>query len=369
MEEKKKSRFGLHTFLPALLLFVLIGSPFAANEWQPAVAASLMIAVFLISVAYMVVHFLRLEAFKPILQDEIGQVFTTVAIVAVLLLGAGYIDGLMKSAVLGTSQADTYCTETEGQFYCDTLTKNGNSFEAPQQDIRDWALMLNKNNQVYLSERIYHTQQFVNRIGEQSSQSGMCNMLGIGFTIAGCTSWGVLRTPAGQLLNAQAFATMDLQAEKILLELAKSVMLPLLLPIGIFLRAIYFTRQAGSALIALCLSFYFIFPSMVLLGQAMADGFIAHSEEQRDVFYSKEIDPNTGAISCDPFSPDAEDLQNQMNGLIKGNPPLDEKIIFLTLGRYALMTALALTVTLAAVGGLGHALGTDINVMSIARLS
>ena len=361
-EKNIAEKFAFRAFPLILALLCMSKSPFAAGEnWQPAVAGALLIAVFLIAVAYTIVYFLKLEAFKTILHDEIGQVIITGAIVGVIILGSQSLDDSIKKGVYGLSQPDEYCTQEPNQLYCESLAPG---LQMPGEDIRAWALKVNKNGRQFMKEQIATTNKFISQVGHESSQSGMCNMLGIGFTIAGCTSWGVLRAPAGQLLNAQGFAAMDLQAENILIEAAVSIALPILLPLGVLLRSIYFTRQAGSALIALALSLYFVFPAFIVAGQAASDAFISENPD-----YAKDIGLKTTAYVCDPFDPDVRDLKNQMDSIVKGSPSLVEKMIFFTIGRFALMTALSLTAALAAARALGQALGTEINVMSIARLS
>ncbi|MFH0927659.1 MAG: hypothetical protein V1822_03705 [Candidatus Micrarchaeota archaeon] len=356
-------------FLAALAIIFFSQAAFAANEWQPAVSGAILVAVFLLSIAYMVVHIMHLESFRPLLYDEAGQIVLTAAIIAVLILAAPNLDDIIKKGVYGVSLSDQYCSSLNpsapSKTYCNSLKSNA---QIPDEDIRDWALKINGANTAFLSQRIVKTVEFINRVGEQSAQSGMCNMLGVGFTIAGCQSWSILRTPAGQLLSAEGFAQMDLQAENILLTAAKTIALPLLLPLGVLLRCIYFTRQAGSVLIALAVSLYFLFPALIVAGQAAADAYLATHDE-----YARNYDPGTGNYVCDPFDPDAGDLKAQMYDIIAAHPPdsssLDERVLFLVLGRYMLMTVLALTAALAAVTGIGHILGTEINVMSIARLS
>lgn len=350
----------------ALTLILFSANAHAAQSWEPAVGISLLLAIFLIATAYMVVHMLKLEAYKTILHDEVGQVIMTAVIVGVLIFGAQNFDQILKNGVFGLSQAEVYCADSniQNQMYCETIVGDINNPNPPNGDIRTWALEINENNQKFLRKRVQKTTEFINQVGDQSSQSGMCNMLGIGFTIAGCSSWGILRTPAGQMLNAAGFASMDLQAERILLEAAKSIALPLLLPLGVLLRSIYFTRQAGSTLIALAISLYFIFPTMIIAGQAAGDAFLFKNPK-----YSTGIDPDTAGYECDPFDPEIDDLISQMDGIVKGKPSKDEKIIFFVVGKFMLMTALSLTATLTAVRGIGHVLGTEINVMSIARLS
>jgi hypothetical protein len=135
---------------------------------------------------------------------------------------------------------------------------------------------------------------------------------------------------------------------------------------------------------------------MVIVGQTLSDAFILGTYDTIDasghpnnhhvqylVNTAGDYEfPDPSSIYCDPFDPEISSLRSNLYSFIKkdkwdSRPPFTlyptvsyaERIIFFVLGRCALMTALSLTVTLAFTRSLGQLLGTDINVMSIARLS
>jgi len=394
------NNFAFRSFVVVFTLLLISTYSSASNEWHAPVAFSLMIGSVLIALAYMIVHILKFESHKALVHDEAWQIATTALIVGVIILGAGWFDEILVKGMTGFVSANDFCyplisdaTQRDMRLpLCATLKDS----TITGSNVRFWSLELNKRNQKVLDNSIQNTTLFINRVGEQSARSGMCSLLGIGYTIAGCSSWGVLRTPSSQLLNALSFATMDLQAEKILIDLIDKFALALILPIGVLLRALHFSRQAGSTLIALALSFYFIFPSMVIVGQTLSDAFILGTSDVIDasgypkdhhVQYLVNTDgnynpPDVASVECDPFYPEMSSLRENLYSFIKkdkwdSRPPFtvypttsySERIMFFVLGRCALMTALSLTVTLAFTRSLGQSLGTDINVMSIARLS
>ncbi|MFH1306235.1 MAG: hypothetical protein ABIH83_01080 [Candidatus Micrarchaeota archaeon] len=363
-----------------MTIMFLLPAAFAAPKWEVAVSAAIAISILGAAIAYLAVHAMRLEVMKPVVYDEIGQVVLNVIIIGVIILSLSYFDDSIKKFVFGFSQPSDTCKEcskdTEQYIYCKASAKNPDScnfdpnapVEPPAENLRGWALNLNDRSQKLLEKRIDNMVEYSNAIGEQSSRSGMCNFLAIGFTIAGCSSWGVLRGPVGQMINVAGMGMMDLEAERILLQFAQNTVLALFLPLGILMRALYITRKAGSTLIALALSFYLIFPAVILMGNAVADAFIKNYQDYGDI---SGLD--AGSIECDPFDPDLRDLKNQIKQVNEGGkndePSKSETLIFYVLGRNVMITALALTATLGAAGALGKGLGAEIYISAIARLS
>ena len=405
----------LFFFVSAIIL--LSPSLHAAQDWKPAVLAAVLISVFVLAVVYMLVHVLHWDQFKGLIKDELGQTFITFLLVVLLIGGLPDAESAASRLVCGVSGMPDFCpasvsacsgTFTPGSvppqcslIFCKTADFSGGNATCPiAQPLNTWALALNSQGQGLLGGVLGKALIFNRDVGYVSSVSGFCNMLGVGFTVAGCAGYGAMRGAVGQLLNAIGIGMMDMQAEHILLEMnATGFTLSLLLPLGILLRALHWTRKAGGTLIALALSLYFIFPSALLLGQAMADQFIKPDTPASPTSPASPGSPyqNLSSVSfptmggaynplapstfeCNPFDPKEDKMVSTMNRLIAPDPangpaallqnpsPVDQ-ILFIVLIRNLFMTVVALTVTLSAVRVLGHALGAEIDVWGIARLS
>ena len=418
-------------YLSIFSILVFSQSISAVQDWKPAVVSAVLISVFVIALVYMLIHVLHWEQFKGLIKDELGQTFITFLLVVVLVTALPDAENLTAKGVCGISGMPDFCpspvphaspapppgtfasdklqwtsTSSPGIYsympFCHTLDISSGYASCPisgNQPLNSWAMSVNGYEQAQLGDAMAQTLNFTKALGYVSSVSGFCNMLGVGFSIAGCSSYGVLRGPTGQLLNAIGTGMMDLQAEKILLSLnTAGFTLSLLLPLGVLLRALHWTRKAGGTLIALALSLYFIFPSVLLIGQGMADQFVVPDSpgypgtgSQYQNFKGATFPTlkttysplDSSTIECNPYAPDVNKLLSTMNSFLTRNPNNDpsvdpallqnpstvDKILFIVLIRNLLMTVLALTATLGATRVLGQALGAEIDVWGIARLS
>ncbi len=364
--------FVLSSFL---LLLVLLPSIHAAGDWRPAVFGAFIVSFSVVLLAYMVVTVLHWEQFKGILHDEAGQAVLTFVLVLVLIGGMPDLERAATGMICGFA-GNNNCAQT---------------LAAPKP-LNTWAVSVNTVQTVSLEKTMEDALDFNMKLGYVSSTTGFCSHLGVGFGVAGCATYGVLRGPVGQLMNAAGTGLMDLQAENILLQLNMTEMtLGLLLPLGVLLRSLHWTRKAGGTIIALALSLYLVFPSALLVGRAMTDSFVTASVLQSDPAsgYSGQAafptmpakyDPlSSSSIECDPFYPDADKMVDKMHELMQrpvGHesdvfhyPSPVEKLIFAVLVKNLIITVGALTATMVAVRSLGHALGAEVDVWAIARLS
>ena len=420
-----RNLFSFFIFFAAFLF--VIPSLHAAAAWQPAVVSAVLISVFVLAVIYMLVHVLHWDQFKGLVKDELGQAFITFLLVVVLITGLPDAEHRTAGVVCGISGMPDFCPTPApaSMLFCKTADFSTGAPACPlsgslatcggpgSQPLNCWALNLNSQGQAQLGKALSDTLLFNKALGYVSSVGGFCNMLGVGFSVAGCSTYGVLRGPVGQMFNAIGIGMMDLQAEQILLNLNTiGFTLGLLLPLGVLLRALHWTRKAGGTLIALSLSLYFIFPASLLLGQAMADQFINPNPSPgypSGSPYKELSDPSsnlqgsnlhlpqlstkynpldTSSIECNPYNPDTGKLLNTMDSfttrspaasppnpssvdpaaLVQNPSPID-RILFIVLVRNLLMTVVALTITLSAVRVFGQAFGAEIDVWGIARLS
>lgn len=357
--------------MPALFLILLLqNAAFAQNpDWVVPVSYAILISIFATAAFYAAVTALNMEAFKAIAKDEVFQAIIGAIMVALLLTCIVGMNSWMLKGLCGIMDVDQTCAGydsdgTQIKLVCPQYAKTGTCPVSitPAQ----WAIGTNEYLKGNLSTFQMNTVDFSNKVGTESAKSGMVSMLGVGVGIAGCSAYGALRGPAGQLINALGFGLMDLEAEYFLLQLAQgnngiNIVLALLLPAGILLRALHFTRKAGAALISLAICLYFVFPAGVLFGRALADGFATSASQ-----YLGAPKLDVPAVECNPFDPDESELVNVMGDLEKNSLDL---VIFWVVVRAFLVTVFAITITFGCTRELAHLLGAEFDVSAIARLS
>lgn len=441
---------GARLALAVLLILISYTSiswaaPVGTTWYQPA-AIAILITVGVVVAMYIIVHLLHLENLKALVHDEMVQIIATAVLMGLLLTSLGALDDMGLKAGCGITQVkscsaganevianmtytrlDNACknndlthTETLGSatrtcsdFVCrsqearwqanpDARTNAKEPYvqcasPAPMAPLTSWATEFNEMQQKMLAFHISNTLEYNQKLAYAGASSGFCAMFGAGYSVAGCSAYNSLRGPVSQLSGALGFAVMDLQAERLLLDLnTQGITTGLLLALGILLRALHITRKAGGALIALALSLYFVFPATLILGQAMAGEFI-HAHPNFGVPASLPADHLTN--TCDPFDPQEGPMLERVDELIRpagalhdadrgwvksdgtpmdphdapdllySNPSVVDVLLFEIVGRALLITALALTATLGAARGLGALMGTELEIGAIARLS
>ncbi len=388
--------------------------PGPAFAWQPAVGAALAINILVIGLLLMAVLVLHLEQIKGMAYDEAGQLLVTIVLVALLIAGLPEAESISRAiACAGGNYACTLGPAPVRDMsllpLCGSMMSSPSSSPAcPSGTTMDWANKVTQNHIKLLEAQILYATEFNAKVGAVSSVSAFCNLMGTGLTVAGCSAYGVLRGPVGQLLNAQGLGLLELKAQQLLLSIASNYALSLILPLGLLLRCLHFTRKAGGTLIALALSIYIVLPISIVLAQSLADGFaftypsIANLgsgtyQANRGIYPSLRFDYallSAGgslayAIECDPTEPDEQKFIGKVQGLmvpldannrpvqpspylagtLEAGSTLSERVLFLAIVRTLLMAALALTMVITSVRVLGRIFGAEIEVWSIARLS
>lgn len=87
--------------------------------------------------------------------------------------------------------------------------------------------------------------------------------------------------------------------QKVLLEFIYASVLKYFLPLGILLRAIPITRKTGSTVIAVCLVFYFVYPSSIMINKYIFDTYVTmgtyapgdtHAQQTQYTSLGKRVD-------------------------------------------------------------------------------
>ena len=413
---------------PSLLLFAVLLIPsIHALPWQGTVAAALMINLLVLVLLLVGITVLRLEQFRNLLYDEFGQLGVTLVLVVLLIAGLGEVEtiGMGITQYYGASACvvPTDPSNPPPFLLTDPIKGIDVMGYAPfcatggGSTILEWAKKTVINHEGLLTAQIQAATVFNAKVGATSAVSGFCNLMGTGLSVAGCSGYGVLRGPTGQMITASGIALMELKAEQLLLAISSNFALTLLLPLGILMRCLHFTRKAGGTIIAIALALAIVMPMAILLTQATADYFVRlydHYSFERlgylgewkdpsgfevvapmypnlDMDVDKLMSGDPTKLECNPYEPDVNKMVGRlqgfygagwtsgqyherpdvhlMMGVIGVAPTPLERLLFLVLGRTLLMGALVLTMTILSVRVLGRMFGTEIEVWTIARLS
>ena len=76
------------------------------------------------------------------------------------------------------------------------------------------------------------------------------------------------------IVDAIGMTIVTVIGQKVLLEFIYTSVLRYFLPLGIFLRALPFTRKTGSTVIAVCVVFYFVYPSSIMINKYIFDTYV-----------------------------------------------------------------------------------------------
>ncbi|MFN3909649.1 MAG: hypothetical protein ACK4J0_00240 [Candidatus Anstonellaceae archaeon] len=253
------------------------------------------------------------------------------------------------------------------------VTKNIlENLDSSKLTIQQKAFILIEENKQLLEILTIKTINFGNSISTESSKMSYINFLGLGFGYSLCSTYSVFRGPVGLLLNAEATASIALFFSAFFNSVFQSYLLCYLLPIGIFLRLLSFTKKAGSLLIALSISFYFVFPTAIVVFndlynyyymklslQTSKDSIIVQQYNNLNSYFSLPVD-------CDINDQDMnKTVSNIMKTLLKN---LKEILLFIIL-KCIFILLFSLSFTLVFASYLAHFLGLDIDLSTLARLS
>lgn len=322
-----------------------IGTNVTGN-WNMPVFIALMINILILALIYLLGRSLSSQNLLSHAHEEAGALLVTVVVAVFMLTLLAYADTLAAEAACSADSSGS-CSIHE-------------------------SIIGKAQARVYkydMSGTVNDAQKALSEVSAEASKSGSCNFLGVGFSVPGCSSWGIARGPLTQLMSASGFAIMDQTVKDMLLQLAAGPALNILLPLGILLRALRISRQAGSTLIALGLALYFVLPFSILFGYALVDKYI--EEVRADAALKARIggvlSPGIplGIYSCDGIDPDENALVSMLDRLIGSS----DGIIFQVIVNGLFVTFVAVAITFASVRFFGQLLGAEIEVYQIARFS
>ena len=108
---------------------------------------------------------------------------------------------------------------------------------------------------------------------------GSIKLSGIIISIGFASFVQPLLSQINYIISTLTFAIISLEIQGIIIKFAAATALPVLLPVGLVLRTIYFTKRLGGMLIALAIGLYAVFPLTYLLGAQLVSTYSINASQ------------------------------------------------------------------------------------------
>jgi hypothetical protein len=210
-------------------------------------------------------------------------------------------------------------------------------------------------------------------IGKASSVTTYCQVLGgtLGFAITSLRYVGSTQGTLGLAMTALTTAQITMYAQALMLSLAQQFLV-FLLPLGVLLRSLRPTRQAGGALIAIAVGFYFIYPLMMLVDYTMVkDKAFAAGNAYSGAKVLDNIPPQITCNELGECKGDAQYLDALVGSASHANAKSQfiEPMAFWTIIISILLPVMNLLITLTFIRWFSSAMGSEIEVSQLARVT
>lgn len=182
-----------------------------------------------------------------------------------------------------------------------------------------------------------------------------------------------LLTPIGYAIDASSAALMAVEVQGFLLRFIAAIAIPLLLPVGIVLRTLYFTQRLGGAIIAIAIGLFAVFPASYLLDASMLSYYNVSAAVQNvtSMTYGVQSLQNSvtsGISGYQQSERNATGLVGQITALVyslvnsaKGFFNSIESFVAMLIIEAFLMPAFSLIITAISIRELARILGAEVN--------
>lgn len=324
------------------ILFILLFVPLIFAGWESTAALTLTISVIIIASLYGIGLGFGLNDVQLLAKEEVFQLVAT----ALLIVGL----------VASNSVINTISTLDE--------FKDGTS-----KTIQESAKKSLSDSITYTGGVLKVISKYDNQASKEASKSSQCSMMGMGYSVSGCGGFTMLATPLSMAGSVSGFAIGEMAAMRKLIEVTEAIALPFLLPLGLLLRTLKFTRGAGGLLIAVAISAHIMLPAGVFFNDSLSATFLA--DKSSDAYKKPIKDPK---LSCDPsdtgvveyrIGNDSNEIRAVTSYLI-----LKENIrsyIFTLLIQATLGPILSLLLMATSIRAISSLAGADVDVSAISR--
>ncbi|MDO8554451.1 MAG: hypothetical protein Q7S22_06600 [Candidatus Micrarchaeota archaeon] len=229
--------------------------------WLPIAVLAGITSVILLALLYMVAQGFDLQDLKFLAKEEFYQVIVTFFIIAILQGTVMFVDSLSTN------------------FYGQNMHQT--TFDK-------------LNGEITFQEKIFdNLQVFSVQAGSEASKSFFCSLQGTGYSISSCSSFRPLLIPVSTAFQAISLTITELSSMRTLVSFGQKYAFTLLLPAGLLLRTLKFTRGAGGLLIGFAVALYIFLP----LGYLFMDDLMLSS---KNPYKTNPLPILPSNFDCDP---------------------------------------------------------------------
>ncbi|MEM3362516.1 MAG: hypothetical protein QXV83_03930 [Candidatus Anstonellaceae archaeon] len=361
-----------------LFLFLFLSNLLFAQYYAPknsclfnSLFVSISIAISIIAILLIIGSLFNFQDLKFLAIKEIESLAILVLILVFVLLSFNPISkNLAKSFNLDPSGWSNRFSSNYNYIDIKSLKVSQENITVQQKAF----ILVEENNKLLkvLNDRL---DKFAESIAIESSKSYYFNFYGNGFGIGVCSTFSSLRGPLNMLYTAISTASFGIYFTKFFLNIFANQIICILFPIGLFLAFFNLTRKVGIFLVSLCISFYFVFPTSLLI-------LLDYYNVYYGSYFHKIIKGNSitlqnadlensipDSVSCDPKSYNSLDIPNTANFVLNYLNSNSDKILSFVLLKSIFIPLLALSLTLSFSSAIAHGLGLEIDLSILSRLS
>jgi len=304
-----------------LALLLLISLCFAASGIMEASALAIMISAIILILLFMIGRGFNIQSLEITAKDEFYQLIIAIVLLGCFFIASSSIDGIVGGKGLHGETADI-------------LNNSLSNFSSILKDIHA-----------------------LEKVNVEGSKYDSCQFFSAYFTTSSCGGYSVIAQPVNTAHSIISIVYIEYSSLYTIAQLGSGVLMTIIFPLGLFFYSFKFTKPVGSVLIAIAVSFYIIFPLMVILTEEVAKktGVDKISATQPQV---KDCDPKE---SITTNANNAREIFKGMEGYLGST--IEYALVRGLL--FPIVYLLAITSTIRSVSGLA---GVEIDVSAISRL-
>ncbi len=347
-------------FLCLLTLCVFFAQSDASDisgEWVATSVLALFTAALILALLYMLAKGMELRDLSVVANEELYQLLATAMMLAIL--GGMYVS--LSTPVITFRDGELFNVPDNGPYsIIGAASVKLSDLRATQSGI--------------LSDLMSVGQ----KLGAESSKSFFCSLQGVGLSINSCASFRALSAPLSLSFQALSIGLTELSALSTLIGFAQQYGFTLFLPLGILLRSFKFSRGAGAFLIALAFSLHIVVPASTLFMLSLVDAYESsplsgHQVASISGLTVRVCDAQGNNCDSESYSCDEEDMgisnAKTSSRFFKGSIPALREYTYSFLFRDTLVLIVALVSFAASMRSISRAVGADVDVTSLVRLS
>ncbi|MCX8163352.1 MAG: hypothetical protein N3D10_02240 [Candidatus Micrarchaeota archaeon] len=378
-------------FVALIFIHVLFAQSSPPPCFFNSLAVSISIAISIIVLLLLVGHLLNFQQLKFIALKEVESLAVLIFFLIFVLFSYNFISQKL-SWIINFDPAGWGSRFSGDSIAEDVLKKM--AAKGSNITIQQKAIVLVEENDRLLEILLKKAISFSESTAIEASKSSYITFYSTGFGTSTCSLYSIFRGPINLLFNALALGSFAIYFTKSILVVFGQSIICLLFPIGLFLAFFNLTRKAGIALISLCLSFYFIFPFSIALftdyynaNYSKQDSILNQKTDLENVFPNldlylrnpnQNIPPNVNknrwgvsieSYRCDPNYYNDSTIPDNVSSIMDILLSNLNKVLNFVIVKSIFIMLLSLSLTISFSSALAHALGLEIDLSILARLT